>query len=110
MRRRWIYKDGEAFEVPLDYVLEPRNLDSGALWGDRQYDGMDPRFSTRTQHREFMKAHGLTTQDDYKQRWQLDAERRAAALLGYDPLRKGDIAEAIRKLESGYKPRVERED
>jgi len=69
-RRRWIYIDG----TPYEAGTEPQPLvDSGALWGDRDYanmrtlDGED--ISTRTKHREYMRLNGLTTMDDYNEAW-----------------------------------------
>ena len=61
-RRRFIQMKEppyELIEVTDDYQPEVR-ADSGALWGDRSYDGMrapdGTDISSRTKHREYMKA------------------------------------------------------
>lgn len=98
MRRRFIQqKDGTLLEVSLDYVPEPVRHDS-VLWNDRGYqDANDPRFSSRTRHRAYMKRHGLTTVDDYTQQFARDAAKRAEVLSGVDRTRRGDIARALEK-------------
>lgn len=112
MRRRWVYIDGEALEVSEDYVTPARvtHTDS-VLWNDRLYqDDNDKRYSSRKSHREYMRRNGLTTVDDFKEEWRMAAIERDARLRGVDPNRKHDIADAIRKIEAGYKPRVAREE
>ena len=58
----------------------PEYADSGALWGDLNYRetkgpaGED--LSTRTKHREFMRARGLTTVDDFTNEWARAAKER----------------------------------
>lgn len=67
MKRRFVQDPVtlELIEVSADFVPDPRNGDS-TLWNDRTYqDGGDPRFSSRSQHREYMARNGLTTVDDY---------------------------------------------
>lgn len=110
MRRRWVYVKGEAIEVSADYEGERRTPSGEAvLWNDRLYqDDSDTRYRSRSQHREFMKRHGLTTADDFKEQWKRDEKDRAARLAGVDKTRKGDINEAINKLQAGYRPRIER--
>jgi hypothetical protein len=110
MRRRWVYIQGEPVEVGVDYVADPRNHDA-VLWNDRLYqDDNDMRYSSRSQHREFMRRSGLTTADDFKDEWKRAEHKRHYRALGIDPTRKREIAEAISKLEAGYKPRSGRED
>jgi UDP-2,3-diacylglucosamine pyrophosphatase LpxH len=80
MRRRWIYpaNGGEPFEVDGDYVAPSAAVYNGLLWNDRTYqDAGDPRFASRSQHKEFMKANGLTTVDDYKSSWSKQEKQRA---------------------------------
>ena len=96
-RRRYIQRDGVLVEVPLNYAPEPKNSDA-ALWNDRAYqDVCDPRFHSRSSHREFMKREGLTTIDDFKGHFANAEQRRAQALQGKDASRKGDIARALEK-------------
>lgn len=55
---------------------------SNALAGDRHYENMrgpnGEDLSSRTKHREFMKATGLTTADDFSSTWKKAAEERTA--------------------------------
>lgn len=102
-RRRWIQIDGELVEVSQDYT--PEKPDSaktrGILWNDREYQDMgDPRFSSRAQHREYMKTHGVTTTDDFKGEWKAREAQRVKAAQGYDPTRKEDLVRAINQLNS----------
>jgi len=51
-----------------------------AQFGDRHYDGLKATDGTpidsRSKHREYMKRHGLTTTDDYRETWkQAENER-----------------------------------
>lgn len=75
-----------------------------ALAGDRHYDGLRATdgadISTREKHRAYMKAHGLTTADDFKQTWSKAADERAARLAGKDSSRRVDVERAIAKLET----------
>lgn len=110
-RRRFIQQsNGDLVEVSLDYIPEPRNTDS-VLWNDRAYQDMgDPRFKSRSEHREYMKTHDLTTVDDYRNQWR-EAEKRRVDLrhgrmVGQS---KTDIRVALEKLQSGYKPRIIKE-
>lgn len=96
-RRRYIQRDGVLIEVPLNYVPEARNTDA-LLWNDRAYqDVCDPRFHSRTSHREFMQREGLTTVDDFKGHFANAEQRRSQVLQGKDASRKGDIARALEK-------------
>lgn len=60
MRRRWIYKDGEAIEVSRDYV-ELRQTDYRVLPDIQPYQNMlDGReISSRSRHREFIRDNNL---------------------------------------------------
>ena len=107
MRRRFVQDPVtlELIEVSSDYVGTRGVSTDSILWNDRNYQDMgDPRFTSREQHREFMKRNGLTTADDYKGQWEKDGRRRELALQGHDPSRKQDIAEAIRNTRSGRRP------
>jgi hypothetical protein len=97
VRRRYIQRGLELVEVSNDYVPAPSNSDA-VLWNDRSYqDAGDARFASRSQHREFMKANGLTTVDDYSGQWKRDREKRIAFYRGEDASRRGDIARALEK-------------
>lgn len=102
MRRRFVMIDGELVEVTSDYVAPTRSggtSGDAALWNDRLYqDGGDPRFSSRAQHRDFMRRNGLTTADDFRNSWPKDQQRRVDFReKGTDPSRKQDVIRALDK-------------
>jgi len=87
----------ELIEVSLDYVPELPNTDS-VLWNDRAYqDVSDPRFTSRTSHREYMKANNLTTVDDFKEQFRRAREARLRFYRGEDASRKEDVARALER-------------
>ncbi len=106
-RRRFRYnKETDSFvEITEGSDIAYLPADSGALWGDSGYenlratDGTD--ISTRTKHREYMKQHGLTTVDDYKEHWKkTTAARDAYRTQGIGgAVRKEDVVRAIEQLE-----------
>lgn len=104
-RRRWIQdrKTGELIEVTADYVPEMRN-DSGALWGDSSYDGMKAPdgtdISSRTKHREYMKAKGVTTMDDFKDTWAQAKVSRERYMTEGGSFKRADIERAIYHLQN----------
>jgi hypothetical protein len=101
-RRRFVQIEGELVEVTADYVPS-MPVDSGALWGDREYAGMrspldGADISTRTKHREYMKAKDITTMDDFKGEWAKAAKAREAIRSGQDTDgRKADLLRAFHK-------------
>jgi hypothetical protein len=56
------------------------------LAGDRHYDGLQATdgadISTRSKHREYMKATGLTMADDFKNHWKEAKKQREAYYKG----------------------------
>lgn len=110
-RRRWIQINGELVEVPQDYQPEPRSAKNvGALWNDREYqDAGDPRYHSRTSHREYMRLNGLATVDDFKDQWKKQEAARIDSRKGIGSV-KPDVVEALRKTSAGYKPRLRREE
>jgi hypothetical protein len=104
-RRRWIQdrKTGELIEVTADYQPEMRT-DSGALWGDRSYEGMKAPdgtdISTRTKHREYMKANGVTTMDDFKDTWAQAKVSRERYMTEGGSFKRADLERAIHKLQN----------
>lgn len=101
--RRWVYRDNgkggvDVIEVGADYSEAPRSTgDLGKFDYDnlRAPDGAD--ISSRTKHREYMKAHNLTVADDFKGEWkQAAAEREQRKQGNFDKAeRKEAIARAI---------------
>lgn len=114
-RKRW-YQDRETGElIPIDENNQPELRQAhadGVLWNDRAYQDMgDPRFASRTEHREYMKANGLTTTDDFKDQWRKSEAARIGSRQGKTRGQfHAEIAQSIEKLNAGYKPRVQRED
>jgi hypothetical protein len=99
-RRRWVQRNGELIEITPDAVLGARTNTDAILWNDRQYQDMgDQRFTSREQHREYMKQTGLTVASDYKNEWRDKEVQRNKVLSGYDPSRKEHIAKSIHKLQ-----------
>lgn len=90
----------ELVEITKDNEPESRApIADSILWNDRSYQDMnDPRFKSRTQHRQYMKDRGLTVTGDYTNEWKQREAQRVKAKQGYDPTRKDDIVQAIHKL------------
>ena len=104
-RRRFIQMKEppyELIEVTDDYV-SPSRADS-VLWGDRSYDGMvapdGTDISSRTKHREYMKAKGLTTMDDFKDSWAQAKESRERYYQQGGSFKRADIERAIHQLQN----------
>jgi len=96
-RKRYIAVGNKWVEVSDDFVQPPVGADH-ILWNDRSYqDANDPRFSSRTQHKEFMKANNLTTIDDFSQHFQRAAKQRAEFFTtgGKDPSRVEAVKNAV---------------
>ena len=90
-------------EVKTDSRGTSRQSTDGVLWGDRGYDvmattdGVD--ISSRTKHREYMRAHGLTTYDDYQGEFaKRQAERDAYHSGERGTVTSKDIERAIARL------------
>ncbi len=91
-------------EKPMERVLSVVPAMSGlanALAGDRHYEGMrapdGTDISSRTKHREYMKKHGLTTMDDYKDSWSKAQSQRELNRLGQaeDKALRKEITEQV---------------
>lgn len=69
--------------------------------GDRHYDGLRATdgtdISSRSKHREYMRANNLTTADDFSQTWAKQAEQRAAVMAGSDAGRALDVRAAVER-------------
>ena len=105
-RRRFIQMREPPYdliEVTEDYTAAMRT-DSGALWGDRSYDGMKAPdgtdISTRTKHREYMKANGVTTMDDFKETWAQAKVSREKYMTEGGSFKRADIERAIHQLQN----------
>lgn len=105
-RRRYIQRREPPYdliEITDDYQA-PLRTDSGALWGDRSYDGLTATdgtdISTRTKHREYMKANNLTTIDDFQDSWAKAKEQRERYYKEGGSIGKRDIERAIYQLQN----------
>jgi len=108
-RRRFIQRREPPYdfvEVTDDYIPPIRTITDAALWNDRSYDGLAATDGTpinsRTKHREYMKANGLTTADDFKNTWAESRKQRDAYFTGQSgsgAVRREDVARAIAQLE-----------
>ena len=101
-RRRWIQIDGKLVEVSADYQpVSNLAADAGVLWNDRAYQDMgDARFSSRSQHREYMRVNGLTTFDDNREGFKQAEKKRIDLKNGIDPSRKQQIEKAIYQINN----------
>lgn len=92
--------------TPMDRFFEtvPGLAIHNAMAGDRHYDGLRATdgadISSRSKHREYMRANNLTTADDYTQTWAKAEAERKQFFTGQDSSRAGDIRAAIDKLSS----------
>lgn len=104
-RRRYIQDrhTGELIEVTSDYQAPMRN-DAGALWGDRHYDGARASdgtdISTRSKHRDYMRANNVTTVDDFKDTWAKAREQRERLYTQGGTFSRRDVERAISQLQS----------
>lgn len=104
-RRRYVYdpKTKEMVEITQGAQPEAR-ADAGALWGDRHYDGMRATdgtdISSRTKHREYMKANNLTTADDFTNSWAKAREQRDRLFTQGGSFTRNDIERAMHQLQS----------
>lgn len=104
-RRRYIQDrhTGELIEVTSDYQAPLRN-DAGALWGDRHYDGARATdgtdISTRSKHREYMRANNVTTVDDFKDTWAKAREQRERLYTQGGTFSRRDVERAISQLQN----------
>ena len=79
----------------------PANAVGYALAGERHYEGMQATdgtdISSRSKHRQYMKANNLTTIDDFSKTWSKAAEERQAFRSGQhqDKGLRADLAQAI---------------
>jgi hypothetical protein len=104
-RRCYVSINGVLYEKGVDVIPGSQEASlqrsDSALWGDRHYDGMRAQdgsdISTRSKHREYMKRHGLTTCDDYKNEWKRAADVRAdvSTTGGDHRARREDVARAV---------------
>lgn len=110
-RRRWVYVDGTAYEVGVDQVpenpldMKPHNR----VVGDSHYDGLRATdgtdISTRAKHRAYMKAHNLTTMDDFSSSFDQAMKRKAEYVTQGKggAVRRQDVERAIHMIQQRRK-------
>lgn len=105
-RRRYIQSKEppyELIEITDGYQAELRT-DAGVLWGDRHYDGLrapdGSDISTRSKHREYMKANNVTIADDFKDTWAKAREQRERAYTQGGSFKRSDIERAIHQIQN----------
>lgn len=105
-RRRYVQMKEPPYdliEVTEDHHA-PMRTDSGALWGDRSYDGLRATdgtdISSRSKHREYMKANGLATVDDFKDSWAKAQEQRDNYRTNGGTFSRRDVERAIHQLKN----------
>lgn len=90
--------------APMDRFFEtvPGLALHNAMAGDRHYDGLRATdgsdISSRSKHREYMRANSLTTADDFTDTWKRQAAERATVMAGDDKSRAADIAHVVSQL------------
>lgn len=102
-RKRYI-QDPQTLEL-IEITADPapnRLAGDAALWGDRGYEGMrapdGSDISSRTKHRAYMQATGMTTADDYSGSWSRAKESRERYMQQGGSVSRADIAQSISKL------------
>jgi len=94
MRRRWIYRNGEAIEVSDDYAPEPK---AAYVMGDIQpYQSMadGSMITSRAHHREHLKRHNLVEIGNDSSLTRPPPPKQIAPGL------KEDIIRAVNQIES----------
>lgn len=105
-RRSYVYDEqlGQMVERTREPARRANAQDHlGGLWGDRHYDGMRASdgedISSRKKHREYMKRHGVTTSDDFKDTWARARQQRDEYYTRGGTVRRQDIVASIEKLQ-----------
>lgn len=96
-RTVYVWRDGKLVEVGEDWVEAPRP----PVFGDSHYDGMRATdgtdISSRTKHREYMKANGLALASDFTETWASAEKRRSQPQR--DSERREQIGRALYEQE-----------
>lgn len=104
-KRRYVYDPATKEMVEVTQCAEPETrADSGALWGDRHYEGMRASdgadISSRSKHRQYMKNNNLTTMDDFTNSWAKAREQRDRLFTQGGTFTKKDIERAMSQLQN----------
>ena len=104
MTRKRYVQDPETLKlIEITADQAPNRLaGDAALWGDRGYDGMRATdgsdISSRTKHRAYMQATGMTTADDYSGTWSQAKDSRERYMQQGGSVSREDVARSISKL------------
>ena len=107
-RRRYVQDPVtyEMIEVTADYVPVPRESarNNGALWNDRNYEGVQATdgtdISSRKKHREYMRKNNLTTVDDFSSSWARSQSERENYYKNGGSFKRADIERAIYEVNN----------
>lgn len=101
-KRRFVQIDGKLIEI-TNQDREPSRAGDAALWNDRSYEGLQATdgtdISSRSKQRAYMRAHGLTTADDFKDSWANAKKAREHYMQHGGTIRRSDIERAIAKFQ-----------
>ena len=114
MRRIWVYRPAHPKANERGFVAaedlgweQPKDAKNAPIMAGRFYentaatDGTD--IGSRRKHRDYMKAHGLTTADDYTETWKR-AEKERETALSPDWDKKGRREDVARAWYERVKP------
>jgi len=105
MKRKFIYSPElkEMVEVSTSWEPPVRGNTDACLWNDRSYDGLRATdgadISSRSKHREYMKANNLTTMDDFTGVYAEAQKRREQYYTRGGTVTNDDVGRAIAQLE-----------
>lgn len=105
MKRRYIWnaQTMQLEEITADWTPTPRiELSTGTCYEGLQATDGTP-IDSRAKHREYMRIHGFTTTDDYKESWAKAQKERADFYTtgGDHKARKEAIGRALYDFERG---------
>lgn len=102
MHRVFIY-DKQLKKV-VEVTPQTKTRKDNIMVSDAHYDGLRATdgtdISTRKKHREYMKRHGLTTTDDYKQTWTKRQQERENYYQKGGTITRDHIRRVIHQLEN----------
>jgi uncharacterized protein (UPF0262 family) len=102
MRRTYIY-DKQLKKI-VEITPRIQTIKNNIMVSDSHYDGLRATdgtdISTRKKHRDYMKRHGLTTADDYKDSWSKKKIERENYYQKGGTITRDHICRVIHQLEN----------
>jgi len=102
MKRVFIYD--KKLEKVVEVEPREKTLKNNIVVSDAHYEGLRATdgtdIGTRKKHREYMKRHGLTTVDDYKQTWAKKQQERENYYQKGGTITRDHIRRVIHQLEN----------